>query len=430
MLNINKSIAYALFVALQSINVLYAKPLKKIENQTDNLIINPVTDSKNSPQNDLDLSLYATFLSPIKTNKTDRLHYEYVGGRTRIGVGIDTEFDATAEIRHFFKDQKNKTQSTEAWLGLGLTGSDKGINAGGIKFNNHWVKFNKYKKPLVIKKSFIAYDRNVQGDDKLTIGYGQEIKKRFWEVSVGKGLSDKRSIGNTNNGQVLFEKAYDLTIGGQYGLFRPQTNTRWRGGVDYSWGDAEGTNESNPSQLGVSLNVEKFFKKTPHSVALDLSVVANKGGFDNKDTDTRANLTYRYEFNKKKSALSLYSVDHPNAWVKRALYNPIKHSRYVGTFRTQSANGQPIAVADGTFVIGAPVPLTIDVLSNDTDPNGDTLTITGVTQPSNGSASIVNGQILYTPNPGSSGLVTFTYTISDGNGGSSTASISVQIVTP
>jgi hypothetical protein len=69
--------------------------------------------------------------------------------------------------------------------------------------------------------------------------------------------------------------------------------------------------------------------------------------------------------------------------------------------------------------------LTIDVLSNDSDPDGDSLNITNVTQPANG--TVVNngdGTVTYTPNIGFSGTDEFEYTLSDGN---STATAKVTI---
>jgi len=449
MTGINSRIAFALFLTVVFNNTLNADTFEKSHTGklelSINIADNPITEdshntssddktnSKKMAEKELDLSLIANFLTPVRPSVNKRsvnqLSYEYVGGRTRVGVGIDTEFDGTAEIRHFFKDTENRTLSTEGWLGFDLSGKDKGFNAGGIKLNNHWVKYNNKKKPLVIKKTFVAYDRNTKGDNKLTLGYGQEIKKRFWEVSVGKGLSGKRNIGIASNGQALFEKAYDFNIGGQYGVFRPRSNTRWRGGLDYSWDNAEGAGEDDHNQLALSLNVEKFFHKKPHSVSLGISTAINKDGYNGSDNDTRANLTYRYEFNKKKK---VFKKSNSSTWVKRALYNPIKHSRYVATYQTKAAtiNGAPIAVNDGTFILNQANPLTIDVLVNDSDPEGDPLTIISVTMPSNGSASIVNGQILYTPNQAVTGTVVFFYTISDSNGGTSTASITVQINSP
>ncbi len=92
-------------------------------------------------------------------------------------------------------------------------------------------------------------------------------------------------------------------------------------------------------------------------------------------------------------------------------------------------NNPPKAVDDSeTTLVDQPV--TLDSLSNDSDPDGDTLTITNVGNPANGSATISGGQIIYTPNPGYTGVDTFTYTISDGNGGTATATETVTISAP
>ena len=92
-------------------------------------------------------------------------------------------------------------------------------------------------------------------------------------------------------------------------------------------------------------------------------------------------------------------------------------------------NTDPIAVDDtATTTVGQAVMLT--TLSNDSDPEGDTLTITSVGTPSNGTAVIVGGEIRYTPNPGFVGTDTFEYTISDGNGGTATATETVVVTGP
>ncbi|MFA7297694.1 MAG: Ig-like domain-containing protein, partial [Dehalococcoidia bacterium] len=93
-----------------------------------------------------------------------------------------------------------------------------------------------------------------------------------------------------------------------------------------------------------------------------------------------------------------------------------------------AANNPPVAVNDAaTTTAGTPV--TIAVLGNDSDPDaGDVLTIQSNTTPSNGTATIVSGQIQYTPNPGFTGPTdTFQYTISDGHGGTATATVTVTI---
>jgi hypothetical protein len=91
------------------------------------------------------------------------------------------------------------------------------------------------------------------------------------------------------------------------------------------------------------------------------------------------------------------------------------------------ANEAPDAVDDAqSTAFGTPVQ--IDVLGNDTDPDGDDLTVTNVTDGANGTVVInADGTVTYTPNDGFSGEDTFTYTISDGNGGEDTATVTVTV---
>ncbi|HHW87078.1 MAG TPA: cadherin-like domain-containing protein, partial [Chloroflexi bacterium] len=56
----------------------------------------------------------------------------------------------------------------------------------------------------------------------------------------------------------------------------------------------------------------------------------------------------------------------------------------------------------------------LDVLGNDQDPNGDALTLTAVTQPAHGQATLSGNKIAYTPMAGFAGDDTFSYTVSDG----------------
>lgn len=71
--------------------------------------------------------------------------------------------------------------------------------------------------------------------------------------------------------------------------------------------------------------------------------------------------------------------------------------------------------------------VTIDVLDNDSDGNGDTLSVAGLTSPMNGTAGVVAGGVLYTPNAGFTGTDTFTYRASDGILESNTATVTVTV---
>ncbi len=86
----------------------------------------------------------------------------------------------------------------------------------------------------------------------------------------------------------------------------------------------------------------------------------------------------------------------------------------------------PLAVA---AVASTPVgtPVTLAVLANDTDPTGLPLTITTVTQGANGTVTSNGTTVTYTPAATFVGTDRFTYTITDGQGASSTAPVTVTV---
>jgi VCBS repeat-containing protein len=71
---------------------------------------------------------------------------------------------------------------------------------------------------------------------------------------------------------------------------------------------------------------------------------------------------------------------------------------------------------------------TADLLANDTDIDGDTLTITSVQEATNGTV-VLNGDgtITFTPDANYYGEATFTYTVDDGNGGTDTATVTLNV---
>jgi hypothetical protein len=104
-------------------------------------------------------------------------------------------------------------------------------------------------------------------------------------------------------------------------------------------------------------------------------------------------------------------------------------------FNVAFVNHPPVANPD-TASASVTTPVTIDVLANDTDPDaGDTLdplTVTIVSPPATGDAiPNTNGTITYAPAPGTSGNVTFQYTVTDSHlGVSNPATVTVNVVAP
>ncbi len=89
-------------------------------------------------------------------------------------------------------------------------------------------------------------------------------------------------------------------------------------------------------------------------------------------------------------------------------------------------NDGPVAV-DDVATTNEDTPVTIGLLGNDTDIDGDPLTVTDATSPNGTVAINPDGTITFTPNPDFNGPTTITYTISDGNGGTSTATVTVTV---
>ena len=97
------------------------------------------------------------------------------------------------------------------------------------------------------------------------------------------------------------------------------------------------------------------------------------------------------------------------------------------TITVNAVNDPPVAVDDSAST-DEDSAITIGVLTNDTDVDGDTLTVTAITQPTNGDAAINgNGTVTYTPLANFHGTDSFTYTISDGHGGTDTATVSLTV---
>jgi VCBS repeat-containing protein len=103
------------------------------------------------------------------------------------------------------------------------------------------------------------------------------------------------------------------------------------------------------------------------------------------------------------------------------------------TVTVTPVNDPPVANPDSTTTFEESPATRIPIMANDRDPDGDTLDLS-VTQPAHGTvvidSIIVNGvkTVTYTPAPNYNGPDSFTYTISDGHGGSATATVSVTVL--
>ena len=108
----------------------------------------------------------------------------------------------------------------------------------------------------------------------------------------------------------------------------------------------------------------------------------------------------------------------------------------VGVMPLAAQNRAPEAFDDTIEVVAGSAPLVLDVLDNDSDPDGDRILVTQVGTPSSGEAAVVDGggAVEFTP-PASPGTadggpaeLAFNYSIDDGRGGTASATVEVVVI--
>lgn len=124
------------------------------------------------------------------------------------------------------------------------------------------------------------------------------------------------------------------------------------------------------------------------------------------------------------------------------------YSNQAGTFPGNTYNGAnywvdvvfdpgpnivPVAVDDSGYEIHVNGALTLSIaaiVANDTDANSDALTISTVSNASNGTVTLdtVTGNVIFTPTAGYVGPASFDYTLSDGRGGTDVGSVNLTVL--
>ncbi len=107
--------------------------------------------------------------------------------------------------------------------------------------------------------------------------------------------------------------------------------------------------------------------------------------------------------------------------------NPVYSVTNMVPITVQSGPNNPPTAVDDNATTVENVFVTIDVMANDSDMDGDAIFLFSVSTPTNGSAVINGGLIDYTPTTGFVGIDTFTYTIEDTFGAQATATVFVDV---
>ncbi len=380
----------------------------------------------------------------------------YVGGSGRVSLGIDDDGNSTGEALGVFDNTGEHAYIGQLWWGHG--------GAGGLQLGYNWLwggmslaEAKAHPERVTVARTMLAIDQNQFKDRKATFGFGIERPQYFIDAYLSTAASGKRAAGSqATASQSLLEgsdpvgsytqvetvtvidgyssSAYDAGIGLRAGHFSDALGLRLHAGMDYQRGSGDA------HVFTVSAGADKYLGTRGWSmsgqVAHDQSSTDPLLG---TSSDTRVSLFLRYEFGGR-VFVPTSELATP-AWIARALVNPpTNHPRTVQTYtrRTSSTttttvgpkqytNHNPIARDDSISVAANAGPTLIDVLANDSDADGDTLTVTAVTAAAHGEVVLAGGSVTYAPADGYSGSDRFAYTVSDGRGGIASASVTVTV---
>ena len=256
-----------------------------------------------------------------------------------------------------------------------------------------------------------AYDVNENNQAVGSIDDGI-IKAAYWNAS---GEVTELPVGGST-----FSEAYSIN------------NSRW---VVGTYLPISGSKKEDLQQNQPVRKAETLF-----SVASPFSEDASQqsGGMESARTATSANNNLRAFLWQGGTLVDLNDIIDPNSgWVllEAKSINNAAQITGIGLLNGQQQafllsptnNKAPSAIND-VFLLDVIGEASINVMSNDSDADGDALRITQVTQGTHGTVLITDASsIVYTPGASFSGSDAFTYTIEDIHGATAEAQVSVEI---
>ena len=219
--------------------------------------------------------------------------------------------------------------------------------------------------------------------------------------------------------------------------YTPNANFNGTDSFDYTISDGFSTETATVSVTVIPDNDAPIAANDSISVAEDSNKVANLRANDS-DPDGQS-LTITSASGASNGTVAIISGGSQVRYTPNANFHGSDSFSYVVSdgvltdnatvsVAVSSVNDAPVANND-SLSTNEDVAKTINPRTNDTDIDGNSLTISSKTNGSKGTVAILSGgtSLRYTPNSNANGSDSFTYTISDGAGGTDTASVSVNI---
>ena len=381
----------------------------------------------------------------------------YTGGDTSIGIGIDKDGNSQGDLMGVFGNNGEHAIVAQFWWENG--------GAGGAQADYNWLwgmtaeQAKDDPDSITVAKLSFALDQNATKDRQATVGFAIERKEFFLNFFLGGNVSGSRNAGTVTSTEktmqtgtdslgnfiqteteltttALQAQPFSYTVGVHGGHFSDPLTARFNGGFDYSRGN-QGAHE-----LRSSIGIDKYLGTRGWSISAtaEHSDITNPLAPGGGASDNRWWMFVRYEFGGG-GAFTSNASQSSAAWLQRALRNPVTgHSRDVQTYVTKGKTTKttttapkqytalrPIAHDDAANLLENSSANVIDVLANDSDPEGGALTITAAGAPANGTAQIAGTRVTYTPAAGFVGTDQFTYTIKNTKGLTATATVHATV---
>ncbi|MBX9712760.1 MAG: VCBS domain-containing protein [Pseudomonadaceae bacterium] len=243
----------------------------------------------------------------------------------------------------------------------------------------------------------------------------------------------------------------DLVTGPVY--FKPNANWNGASQFNYAARDNEGLTDPTPAlanitvtaapdaaEVGSGAATVKEDTPAQSTAAGTLSITDPDAGEEGFEVQSNTAGTYG-SFSITSDGDWTYNIDNSKTNVQQLKEGETKTETFTvngidGTASsvvitvTGTNDGPTAAIDSGATQRNIALTFTpAQLLGNDTDPDGDTLTIDSVQGAMNGNVALVAGNVVFVPTTGYSGPASFSYTIIDGKGGASTASVNINVST-
>ncbi len=239
-------------------------------------------------------------------------------------------------------------------------------------------------------------------------------------------------FGQGTNGSVIYNNDGTFT-------YTPNDNFNGSDSFTYTVSDGRGGITTGTVNVNVSA-VNDSYQAIDDSVSTSEDTAVNTGNVLANDINLDGDNFQVSDFTQPEHGSAVYNNDGTFSYRPDANYHGSDSFTYTVTdaggetatatisITVDSVNDNPVA-ADDTAVTSEDTPVrTVNVLANDTDLDGDTLSVSDYSQGAHGKVVYNNdGTFTYTPEDNYNGTDSFTYSVSDGQGGTDTAVMTINV---